>query len=135
MNETQRLRESLHHLTVLVVDDEPEVRNATCGLMQRFFDHVESASDGLEALDKFAQTPFDLLLCDLRMPRMDGLTLMHRLTERGFDPFRVILSGTIDPIDIQHVAHLCFPKPVDFAMITILLRTLELYIKPKEANV
>ncbi|MBN2895948.1 MAG: response regulator [Campylobacterales bacterium] len=132
MNETQKLREALHHIVALVVDDEAAVRDATCRLMQRFFDRVDCAADATEALEKFSITQYDLLLCDLRMPGMDGLTLMQTLLERGYDPFRVIFSGTVDPVDTQNVAHLCFPKPVDFAMITQLLRALEAHLASKE---
>ena len=58
---------------ILLVEDDPSIREVTAiGLRNAGFE-VETASDGREGLDRFEREPFDLVLLDLMMPRLDGL--------------------------------------------------------------
>jgi two-component system NtrC family sensor kinase len=67
---------------ILVVDDEPGVAEVLVELL-RFDGHeVDTASDGVVALRKLAERPYDLILSDLRMPELDGPGLYHALKER-----------------------------------------------------
>jgi CheY-like chemotaxis protein len=59
-------------LHVLVVDDEPGFLNGLTRLLQRDGHIVESATDGQAALARLREDAYDLLLCDLRMPELDG---------------------------------------------------------------
>lgn len=66
---------------IMIVDDEPSVRSS---LREWFLEdgfEVETAEDGLDALKKMDSGPFDLMIVDLKMPRMDGITLQRRLQE------------------------------------------------------
>ena len=73
---------------ILVVDDEPDLEQL---IVQRFRRQIREgrfsfsfADDGVNALAVLADTPdIDVVLCDINMPRMDGLTLLGRLQERG----------------------------------------------------
>lgn len=64
--------------TLLIVDDEPHSRDGLARLVRQSglaIDQVQTASNGLDALTLARQQAPDILLCDVRMPRMDGLTL------------------------------------------------------------
>lgn len=65
--------------TVLVVDDEPAIRE----LIQQMLDiggfHVQEAGDGAEALEKIDEEPPDAMILDVMMPDMDGITLCKML--------------------------------------------------------
>jgi len=65
--------------TVLVVDDEESVRSMVAVLLQKEGYQVSTAPGGVEALDLLGEQPFDLVLSDIRMPRMDGLQLLDRI--------------------------------------------------------
>ena len=67
--------------TILVVDDEPDVRNflATCINDAGF--KVETAVDGIDALDKIKENKPDLMTVDMVMPRHSGITLMRKLRQ------------------------------------------------------
>jgi CheY-like chemotaxis protein len=67
--------------TVLVVDDEPDVRNflATCISDAGF--KVETAIDGIDALEKIKANKPDLMTVDMVMPRHSGITLMRKLRQ------------------------------------------------------
>lgn len=66
---------------VLVVDDEPLAVAALRDVLEWCGLRVTTAENGEAALRAFAESPADLLLTDLKMPRMDGATLIHRLRE------------------------------------------------------
>ena len=65
---------------VLVVDDEANVRTVLCALLERDGLAAVEAADGQAALDRLRDSPFAAVLTDLRMPGMDGLELLSRIT-------------------------------------------------------
>jgi len=66
---------------VLVVDDDPMIRSLLCAIFKRAGYETEIAKDGISALEKAAQSNFDLILSDLRMPGMWGNELYEKLKE------------------------------------------------------
>ncbi len=84
-------------IRVVLVDDDPLVR-AGLGLMLRGAAQLEivgEAGDGAQGLEVIARTHPDVVLMDIRMPRMDGLTATQHLSQRP-DPPKVIVLTTFD---------------------------------------
>ncbi|WP_027094148.1 response regulator transcription factor [Cohnella thermotolerans] len=85
---------------VLIVDDEPLIREGLQTIVEWAelgFEVAGSASDGVDALQKAPQLGPDLMIVDVRMPGMDGLSLIRTLQERpGPRPHFLILSGHAD---------------------------------------
>jgi CheY-like chemotaxis protein/anti-anti-sigma regulatory factor len=79
--------------SVLVVDDEENVRVTTGAILEQEGYSVETASDGREALELTARKHFDLVLTDLRMEDMDGMTLLHELQTRHPNIVTIVLTG------------------------------------------
>ena len=96
----QRPVESLAGLRVLIVDDEEGVRRPMARFLARRGAHVEEAGDGEEAQAKLAAQAPDVILADLRMPRMGGVELYAKLEEtRPELAARVLfLSGDISQL-------------------------------------
>ena len=81
--------------TILLVDDHPLTRGAVAALLaQQGFDVVGDASNGEEAIAAAAQLQPDVVLLDLRMPVMDGLTALPRIREQAPDSQVVVLTAS-----------------------------------------
>lgn len=83
---------------ILVVDNEAKMRRILELSLKTMGHEVEQASDGAEALTMIERSSFDLVLTDLRMPRKDGIGLLHALRERGDDVPVIVMTayGTIE---------------------------------------
>ena len=78
---------------VLVVDDEESVRITTAAILEQEGYEVSTAESGREALASAARAHYDLVLTDLRMDDMDGMTLLHELQARHPNVVTVVLTG------------------------------------------
>jgi CheY-like chemotaxis protein len=68
--------------TILVIDDEPSVVRALAGLLRRDGYLVGTASNGRHALARLQEQPYDVIVCDLRMPELDGPAFYALLTRQ-----------------------------------------------------
>ena len=71
-------------IKIMVVDDELSIRESLKGWLQQDGYQVETAAGGPEALAKNAESRFDIMLIDVKMPEMDGLTLLKKLKADGY---------------------------------------------------
>jgi two-component system nitrogen regulation response regulator NtrX len=78
---------------VLVVDDEPGVRSALGGVLRDEGYDVEVVETGEACLDRMTRAAYDLVLLDIWLPGIDGLTTLERLRERQVDAAVVMISG------------------------------------------
>ncbi|MGI8811168.1 MAG: sigma-54-dependent transcriptional regulator [Pyrinomonadaceae bacterium] len=76
---------------LLVVDDEKNLRLVVQKEMTRQDHRVETAADGESAWEMLETADFDVLLCDINMPRLDGIGLLRRLREKSANPPEVIM--------------------------------------------
>ena len=85
-----------HHLRMLCVEDEKEIRES---LKQQFTDenfYVDTAENGVVGLDLLRANHYDIILLDLKMPRMDGMTFLKEMKNIGKNPHVIILTGVDD---------------------------------------
>lgn len=79
---------------ILVVDDEALIRRVMSDYLSEYDYDVETASDGLEGLSRARSNRFDVMLIDLRMPKMDGLEVIAALSAEQPELPIVVVSGT-----------------------------------------
>src|SRR3989442_6271785 len=82
--------------SILVVDDTRSTCTALAAILGREGHTVVTATSGAEALAHLETSEVDLLLCDVRMPKMDGLTVLRRAKAPDGGIAVVIISGYID---------------------------------------
>ena len=80
-------------VNVLVVDDNELMREVLTSLLSKRGHQCESASNGKEALKKAVQRRFDVVVTDLEMPEMDGLTLIGELNRCDFKIPVMVMTG------------------------------------------
>ena len=66
---------------ILIVDDEERMRHLLSIMLTRKGHRVDQAGDGVEALEMIESTPFDMVITDIKMPRMDGTILLEKVKE------------------------------------------------------
>jgi CheY-like chemotaxis protein len=106
-------------LRILTVEDEPAVAQMVALLLGGPGAKITNACDGWMALMKIgaAAEPFDVIITDHRMPRMNGLDLVRRLRVQKFAGKIIVLSAYLTPENIQAYEELqvdmMFAKPFD----------------------
>ena len=83
-------------LNVLVVDDNDCIREVLTALLSHRGHRCESAANGREAMEKVAQGHFDVVITDVHMPEIDGITLTSELALRFSDLPVMIMTGQLD---------------------------------------
>ena len=84
---------------ILLVDDEQPIQTLLSFPLQRDGYEVVQASDGAAALARFSEQPFDLVVLDLMLPRMDGLEVCKRLRADGSTVPIIMLTAKSEEID------------------------------------
>jgi len=114
---------------ILVVDDEPEVAGVVAELLRGDGHRVDTASDGVDALDRLRERPYDAVVSDLKMPHLDGAGLWEAV--RQIDPLLagrfVFLTGdTLTPSTTEFVERVGAPslkKPFALRDVRVALAT------------
>jgi two-component system response regulator AtoC len=83
---------------ILIVDDEASFRNVLTVILRKEGYEVEGATNGEEGLNKISNAAFDHVLCDIRMPKMDGLEFLRESQKAGAETPVIMMSafGTVD---------------------------------------
>lgn len=112
--------------TILIVDDERSIRVGLKGLLTKEGCEVSIAENGTDALRLIQDHAFDLVLTDLRMPGMDGLTFLKRIKERQPDTIVIMMTAYgSEKIAVEAMkagAHDYIVKPFDNEEVKILVR-------------
>lgn len=103
---------------ILVVDDEPLIRGTLGELLEHEGYQVATANDAASALALAAQTNFDLLLCDLQLPDLDGVSLLERILRLNSTTVAILITayGTVETAvqAFRRGAHDYLLKPLRF---------------------
>lgn len=111
---------------ILIIDDEKAIRTALRDILEHEKHKVEEAEDGASGLEKAKKGGFDVVLCDIKMPKMDGMEVLERLMAHDDSTPVVMISGhgTIDTAveAIKKGAFDFIQKPPDLNRILVTLR-------------
>lgn len=112
--------------TILIIDDEEAIRNALRDILEMEDYEVDEAKDGIEALSKIKQKGYDAIICDIKMPKMDGMEVLERVQILSPDTPIIMISGHGD-IDtavetVKKGAFDFISKPPDLNRLLITIR-------------
>ncbi len=86
--------EQRHSPVILTIDDEENIRDSFRLFLEDYDFQVVEACNGREGLEIFEREQPDLVLCDLRMPELDGLEVLATLKEQAPETPIIVVSGT-----------------------------------------
>ncbi|GAB4253596.1 MAG: sigma-54 dependent transcriptional regulator [Vicingaceae bacterium] len=78
---------------ILIIDDEKPIRNTLKEILEYEKFEVDEAVDGLDGIDKIKNNTYDLIMCDIKMPEMDGIEVLEKAALLGIDTPFVMISG------------------------------------------
>ena len=82
--------------SVLAVDDETAILSALKGVLEQEGYEVQTAQDGVTAINCIQSAPFDIVLLDVKMPRVDGIEVLRFIKEHYLDTQVIMLTGASD---------------------------------------
>jgi DNA-binding NtrC family response regulator len=111
---------------ILIIDDEAAIRGALKEILEYESFEVAEAEDGLTGLKAAEKENYDLIFCDIKMPKMDGLEVLEKLKEKGIESPVVIITGhgTVDTaVDaLKKGAYDFIQKPLDLNRVLVTVR-------------
>lgn len=84
------------NIKILYVEDEASIREEVIEFLSNYFDNVVSAVDGLDGLNKYKNSEFDLIISDIRMPKMDGIEMCKEIKNLNNEQNILIMSAHSD---------------------------------------
>ncbi len=111
---------------ILIIDDEKAIRKTLSEILSYEGYKIEEASDGEEGLKKFKDKAYDVVLCDIKMPKLDGLEFLDKAREANPDVPVIMISGhgTIETAveAVKKGAYDYISKPPDLNRLLITIR-------------
>ena len=121
---------------ILIVEDESDMRNGLQKILSRKGYSVDTAEDGLKAVEKMKQTAFQVIIADLKMPRMDGIGVLRKAKDIDNSVTVIIITGygtvqtAVESMRLGAFDYIAKPfKPDDITLVV------ERALKTKEKNI
>ncbi|MCW3087719.1 MAG: sigma-54-dependent Fis family transcriptional regulator [Sediminibacterium sp.] len=110
---------------ILIIDDEKAIRNVLKEILSSEGFSVEEASDGEEGLRKFTAGVYDVVLCDIKMPKVDGLEFLQKVIDSHSEVPVIMISGhgnietAVDAVKKGAFDYIAKPPDLNRLLITI----------------
>jgi DNA-binding NtrC family response regulator len=110
---------------ILIIDDEKAIRNVLKEILSNEGFTVEEAADGEDGLKKFASGSYDVVLCDIKMPKVDGIEFLQKVSESNSEVPVIMISGhgnietAVDAVKKGAFDYIAKPPDLNRLLITI----------------
>ena len=110
---------------ILIIDDEKAIRKALTEILSAEGYKTDEAGDGEEGLKKFKEKIYDVVLCDIKMPKLDGIEFLQKATESNSDIPVIMISGhgnietAVDAVKKGAFDYISKPPDLNRMLITI----------------
>ena len=106
MIDIYELTKKTNNISLLYVEDNNMVREDTKTILEIFFAEIKTATNGAEGLEYHRDSSYDLIITDIRMPTMDGITMVKKIREFDKDVPIVIISAYDEDYNINSMNYL-----------------------------
>jgi diguanylate cyclase (GGDEF)-like protein len=138
MKNLKELKDIANNLTLLYVEDDNELRDIIEKYLLKFFTTVKACKDGEEALEEYKKNRYDIIITDIKMPRLNGLQMATKIKEINEMQDIIILSAYseienyVESIKIGIEGYIL--KPINYEHMNQLLFKVSTKIKNKKEN-
>lgn len=111
---------------ILIIDDEKAIRRSIREILEFEKYEIEEAEDGMQGLDMALKNNYDIVLSDIKMPKLDGIELLQKLIDAGCESALIIMSGhgnietAVDAV--KRGAYDYLAKPIDLNRLLVTMR-------------
>lgn len=111
---------------ILIIDDEKAIRRSIREILEFEKYEIEEAEDGMQGLDMALKNSYDIILSDIKMPKLDGIELLQKLIDAGCESALIIMSGhgnietAVDAV--KRGAYDYLAKPIDLNRLLVTMR-------------
>ena len=124
---------------ILVVDDEEIIRDSLSYILKENGYNVDTAVDGSDAIDKIEDNNYDLVITDLKMPKIGGIELLEKISSKKTDTFTMVITAyaSVDSAvsALRSGAYDYIIKPLDFDEVILKVKRLFEYKSISKENV
>ncbi len=131
--------EALKNIKILYIEDEDFIRESAVEYLEFYCDHVYEAIDGLDGYEKYRQVKPDIIICDIMMPRLNGLELIEKIRKTDKTTQIIVATARIDTdfllkaVELRLVKYLTKPITED-KLLPVLAEAITL-IKNENTNI
>lgn len=129
------LYSKLEYKTILIVEDDVSTLKWLVRVFSIYFKEVYSACDAIEGLEVFKKNPTCIVLADIQMPDIDGLTFLQKIKSINSNTFRIIMtafnSSSYVHKAVESGVHLYLKKPIDIDEILVAISS---YISNEQSD-
>ena len=114
--------EKLSTKTLVILEDELQAREYLYDILKLYFKEVISFCDGCEALDKIHDIMPDIVVSDIKMPCLDGISFMKKIVTKEYQPILILTTAfsdkeyMLDAIDLKVAGYLIKPINIDMLL-------------------
>lgn len=125
MLDLKQLKLSAKDISILYVEDNEDIRKAFSKYLSKIFDHITVCENGLEGLEKYEEKIFDIIITDINMPLLDGLSMSKKIKEIDEYQHIIIVSAYkeienyMEAINIGVEGYIL--KPIQYHQVNLLL--------------
>lgn len=129
----------LKNIKILYIDDEAFIRQSATEYLRYYCDSVYEAKDGLEGFQRYKEIEPDIIITDIKMPKLSGLKLVEKIREKDTKTQVIIITAHTDTafllkaVELKLIKYLV--KPVTEGKLIPLLKEVITYLNSDENNI
>jgi len=132
------IHKRLHPYTLLIAEDDKSTLKWLVKVLSIYFKEVRGASDAIEALEMFNKKQVDIVIADIQMPQVDGLSFLQKIATIAPDTLRIVMTAFNSPAylnrAVESSVNFYFKKPIDIDELLVAIASNIPQIKKEQSS-